>query len=514
MGTVYLVGAGPGDPKLCTIRGLELIRSAEVIVYDYLASPRLVAQRKPDARAIYVGKRPGRHAMKQDDINRLLVDLAGELESVVRLKGGDPFIFGRGGEEALALSAAGVSFEVVPGITAGVAAPAYAGIPLTHRGIASTALLVTGHEEPREGSSGRDLLSPAAGRFVMTGPATPPTLVVYMGVRNIELITKAIIDTGRAPETPAAVVAWGSTAEQKTITERLDSIAALCIENAIEPPAILVVGNVVELRDKLRWYDTLPLFGKRILVTRSIDQQSVLVDELESRGAGVIVGPTIEIHPPESFDELDRAIERLAEYMWVIFTSQNSVKYLFERLEVLGYDARFLAGTRCAAIGKVTARALKARGIRADLIPQKENAEGLLDAFDAKSEALEDSRVLFPCSSESRDTLPRGLESRGAVVDRVIAYEVSAPGETADFVRTAFDPPPDLVSFTSPSTVRNLIDLLKVAELGDLYEDIPAATIGPVTASVARTVGFRVVVEAQEASEVALVNSIETYFEG
>ena len=500
-GKVYLVGAGPGDPGLCTVRGVELLRAAGAVVYDFLIDDRLLAEANPDAEMIFVGKRAGQHTMPQGEINRLLVKLSGIYATVVRLKGGDPFVFGRGGEEALELSAANVPFEIVPGITAGVAVPAYAGIPFTHRGIAASGLLVTGHEDPTKDAEDLDWIALAP---------TNATLAFYMSVRNIDRIAERLIRAGRDAATPAALVQWGATPAQRTLTTRLDEIAERAETEAFDPPAVFLVGKVVSLRDRLRWFDNRPLFGKRIVVTRSRAQRSTLTSSLAVLGADVMEIPTIDTAPPDSYDAVDTAIRGMSRYDWIALTSQNAVSALFERLEALTYDARLFSGIRFAVVGDATARVLRERGIRADLEPKLRTSEGLLQTFDAAGVDLSGARVLFPCSDIAGPTLVEGFASRGASAERIVVYRTLLPVLPSD--PAPFDPKPDLVTFTSSSTVENFVALLKRIGCEALLGEVDAASIGPVTTETARHAGIDVVVEADSAKIPELVTSIERYF--
>ncbi|MBW1992326.1 MAG: uroporphyrinogen-III C-methyltransferase, partial [Deltaproteobacteria bacterium] len=341
-GKVYLVGAGPGDPGLITVKGLQLLHRAEVIIYDQLASPDLLTAARPEAQLIYVGKKAGAHALPQEDINRLLIDKAREGKTVVRLKGGDPFVFGRGGEEAEALAAAGIPFEVVPGVTAAVAVPACAGIPVTHRGLASLVTLVTGHEDPAKPESAIpwDILARTQG-----------TLVFLMGVKNLAENCRRLLEGGRAPHTPAAVIQSGTLPDQRTVTGTLADIAAKAREADLRPPAVLVVGEVVALRERLNWWETRPLWGRVAVVTRTREQASALVELLAEAGARCLEVPTLEILPPEDFSPLDAALERLPEYDWIIFTSANGVKAFMARLFDRKLDVRALGQAKLAAIG-------------------------------------------------------------------------------------------------------------------------------------------------------------------
>jgi uroporphyrinogen III methyltransferase/synthase len=498
-GTVFLVGAGPGDPGLLTRRGYELMRRAGAVVYDYLVDPTLLGDCSRDCRLVYVGKMAGQHTMKQEEINSLLVQLAKEHEIIVRLKGGDPFVFGRGGEEALELVKSGVPFEIVPGVTSGIAAPAYAGVPLTHRGLATSAMLVTGHEDPTKESRDEDWLALAP---------TRATLAFYMGVRNIRPIAHKLIEHGRAGQTPVVLVRWGTTPRQETLGGTLETIAAKAEAADFQPPAILVVGEVADLRNQLRWFDNRPLSGRRIVVTRSRDQRSELSTALADLGADVCELPTIEIQPVEDHGELDRAIERMDLYGWLMLTSQNAVSAFFDRLEQCGFDARFLSSTQCAVVGEATAEVLALQGIRADLIPKRHTAEGLLEMIDERGIDLSRVKILFPCSNLSRQLLPDGLRERGAEVDRVVAYQTVEPKYTDEQIIEALSPVPDLVTFTSSSTVSNLLSILGKAGKRDLISDLAAASIGPITSETAREAGFAVRVESSEPTIDAFIRSI------
>ncbi|HEY6839200.1 MAG TPA: uroporphyrinogen-III C-methyltransferase, partial [Geobacteraceae bacterium] len=365
-GYVYLIGAGPGDPGLITVKGRDCIARAEVILYDYLANERLLAYARPDAELIYAGKIGGCHNREQAQINELLVAKAQAGKVVARLKGGDPFIFGRGGEECEALVAAGIPFEVVPGVTAAVAAAAYAGIPLTHRGVATSVSFVTGHESPEKETSQIDwpALSLDGG-----------TLVFYMGVKNLGQITANLVAHGRPPETPVALIRWGTRPEQEVLTGTLATIAELARAASFKAPAITVVGEVVGLREKLRWFDNRPLFGRGILVTRAADQAGEFSAMLTELGARVYEAPTITIVPPLDYAELDRAIGELAGFAWLIFTSVNAVRFFFTRLSELGRDSRALGSCRVCAVGPQTAASLASYGVRADLVPADYKAE-------------------------------------------------------------------------------------------------------------------------------------------
>jgi uroporphyrinogen III methyltransferase/synthase len=494
-GIVFLVGAGPGDPGLITVKGLECLRTADVVVYDLLASPRLLAEARPDAELLCVGKRGGHHTMKQEAINALLVAKAKEGRCVCRLKGGDPFVFGRGGEEALALVEAGVPFEVVPGVTAGVAAPAYAGIPVTHRDCASSLALVTGHEEPGKA------LSAVAWDKLATGAGT---LVVYMGVKRLAETVRELRAGGLAADTPAALIQWGTLPRQRTAVGTLGNI--LEAGKGIEAPAVLVVGEVVRLRERLRWFDTLPLFGRTVVVTRSRTQASELSCRLEALGAEVIEMPTIRIEPPENWGQLDSTLQRLDTFDWVVFTSVNGVEAFFERLAAMGKDARALP--QVASIGDATGERLTSFGIRADCQPPRFTSEALLEALVAQTD-LRGLRVLLARATEAPDTLPDGLAARGAVVEVAPAYRtVTATGADEETLKRLQSGGVDFVTFTSSSTVRGFVEAVGRERVAALPATTRFVSIGPVTSATARELGLPIAAEAAEHTLHGLVAAI------
>jgi len=476
-GKVYLIGAGPGDPGLFTLKGKRCLEEADVVAYDALANTRLLVYAKPEAELIYVGKRGGQHALPQEDIGQLLVERARAGKIVARLKGGDPFVFGRGGEEAEELVAAGIAFEVVPGVTSAVAVPAYAGIPLTHRDFTSTVAFVTGHEDPTKEDTS------VAWDKIATGIGT---LVFFMGVGQLPEIVKRLVEHGRSPETPAAVIRWGTRADQAVVTGTLATLVERCA--GMKPPALIVVGEVVALREKLRWFEDKPLFGKRILITRAREQASAFGQRLEAAGAEVIEFPTIQIEPPESWEPLDAAVARIREYQWVIFTSANGVRFFWDRLRNAGRDVRDLFGIMVCAIGPATAAALLDRGIRADIVPAEFKAEALVDAVG--SERMRGARVLLARAAEAREVLPEELTRRGAVVDVVPAYRTVKNTANADELRTLLrDGKVDAVTFTSSSTVRYFLELVG-DEATELLRGVVVASIGPITAETAARHGI------------------------
>ncbi len=493
-GTVFLVGAGPGDPGLLTVRAAELIGRADAVVYDALVSPAILERCRPGARLEYVGKRGGSHSRTQEETNALLVRMAGEHASVVRLKGGDPFVFGRGGEEVLTLAAAGVPFEVVPGVTAGVAAPAYAGIPVTQRGTAASVTFATGHEDPTKPESDLDWEHLAHGAA---------TLVFYMGVGRMEENFRRLIDAGRRAETPAAVVEWGTYPRQRTVTGTLATLPALAKEAGIGAPALVVVGDVVLLRERMRWFDARPLSGRRVVVTRARAQASELSFALEALGAETMELPTIRIEDPADAGPLRDAAARAGEMDWVVFTSANAVERFWTALQAGGRDARALGRARVAAIGTGTAAALEARGILSDLVPDVFIGEAVAKAI-AAAGSLQGARVLLPRAEVAREALPDGLRARGAMVEEVAAYRTVADGSGADGVRRALAAGEvDWVTFTAASTVRHFADLAG-ADLGRAR----VASIGPITSEAARDAGLTVDVEAEEHTIAGLVEAI------
>lgn len=499
-GTVYLVGAGPGDPGLITVRGLACLRRADVVIYDYLASPLLLREAPATAETVYVGKCEGRHYLPQDDINALLAAHARAGRCVVRLKGGDPFIFGRGGEEACFLAAAGIPYQVVPGVTAGLAAAAYAGIPLTHRAYTTSLAMVTGHLH-----SERDLDHVDWGRLALgTG-----TLVIYMGIANLAEIARRLVAHGRAAHTPVALVRWASTPHQETLTGTLADIAERVAACGFRPPAVIIIGEVVDLREQLRWFDNRPLFGRRILVTRAADQAAAMADPLAELGAAPVLCPTITIVPPPSYAELDAELARLAHTDYLVLTSSNAVDTLFARLGAAGLDARALAGITLATVGPKTAEALAGYGVRADRVPAEYQAEGIVAMLRGE---VAGKRVLYPRAALARDLIIRELGEAGATVAAPLAYASAVPADAAATARTALNAGLDLLTFTAASTVRNFARLFDAAEL-TRAQAIPVAVIGQQTAAAARELGFTVAVEPAEATLDAMLAAIVEYFQ-
>ena len=498
---IYLVGSGPGDPGLFTVKGVRCMEMADAVVYDRLAPESLLAHAKPGTEMIYVGKKPGDdQAMKQDEINRVLIELGRSGKTAVRLKGGDPYIFGRGGEEALELLQAGIPFEVVPGVTSGVAAPAYAGIPVTHRNVSTSVAFITGHEDPTKGRSDVDWKGIAHGA---------DTLVLYMGVGRLREISTELIEAGRDPETPVAVVRWGTLPEQRTVTGTLADIAERVERAKLKPPAITVVGDVVNLREGgLGWYERRPLFGRRVVVTRARAQAGELSTELENLGAEVREFPTIEVRPPEDFGPLDGAIRELDSFDWLVFTSVNGVDAFLERLRHHGLDLRAVPrGAKVAAIGPATAGALERVGLRVDVVPEEFRAEALIEAI--KDGSLAGKRVLIPRAKVAREILPEKLREAGAEVVVPPAYETVPSAEGKEGLAGELEAGRiDCVTFTASSTVENFVGAFGAEEAARLLSGTRVVCIGPITADTARGFGLGVEAEAREYTIPGLIEAV------
>ncbi|HUV06019.1 MAG TPA: uroporphyrinogen-III C-methyltransferase [Armatimonadota bacterium] len=520
-GKVYLIGAGPGDPGLLTIKGLKCISKADVILYDRLVHPAILAHTRSDAELIYVGKASSGRTVSQDQINRLLVDKAREGKIVVRLKGGDPFVFGRGGEEAEALAEQGIPFEVIPGVTSATAVPAYAGIPVTHRDFCSTLGIITGHEADSDQPSpppppkerGSELQSAVCGlqskiRWdkIATGV---DTLVFLMGVENLPNIVAELVKNGRDPSTPIALIRWGTRAEQETLVGTLADIVQKARRAGFKPPAVAVVGEVVNLREKLRWFDlpqANPLFGKRVLVTRSREQAETLSELLREHGAEPIEFPVIKISPPESFAELDAALDRIEGWDWLLFTSANGVQAMMERLTELGRDVRWLKGPKIGAIGPKTAEAIRSLGINVDFIPSRFVSEAIADEF---PESPSGKRILILRAEEAREILPEKLRERGAQVDVVAAYRTEMEQSDAAQIRQLLRSGGiDIVTFTSSSTVKGFVALIGEGDLAGLAGKVTIACIGPITAQAAEEHGLKPDVVAEEHTIEGLIEAL------
>lgn len=505
-GKVFLVGAGPGDPGLITVKALRCLEMAQVVVYDRLLDPSQLEAAPEAAELIFVGKERGRHALTQEEINQVLVDRATAGLVVVRLKGGDPFVFGRGGEEALALAQHSIHFEVVPGVTSPVSVPAYAGIPLTHRGISSMFTVVSGSEDPSKPES--SIRWESLGETLSSGG----TLVVLMGWAGLEPILAALGRGGMDASTPVALVHWGTWPQQNTVIGCLDNIVQRGQEAGLEPPIVAVIGEVVGLRDQLRWFDCRPLFGKRVLITRSRTQASRLRTLLEDLGAQPIELPTIQTAALEDFKDLDAALARLEDFGWVIFASSNAVDAVFSRLEHSNKyrDARAFASTRIGAIGPATAQALERRGLIADFVPRNSDSESVVKEL--ANTCWEDMPVLLPGADIGRDVLAEGLTGLGAGVERVTAYQTVSPSGIGVLAREILDRGTDVVTFTSSSTVRNLMGALN-GEASLLCSSI-IACIGPATSATAKELGLKVDLVAERHNVEGLVEALVEYFGG
>jgi uroporphyrinogen III methyltransferase/synthase len=499
-GFVYIIGAGPGDPGLITVKGLSCIKKADVIIYDHLVSEELLSHATATIRFIYAGKEGGAHTLTQDEINLRLVEEARKGHIVVRLKGGDPFIFGRGGEEAEVLAREGIPYTVVPGVSSAVSVPAYAGIPLTHRGMTSTLAFVTGHEDPTKEKSDIDWAALAG----------IGTLVFLMGVKNLARIVERLISHGKKPQTLAALIRWGTTADQQTITATLQDIARKAREQNFSPPAIFVVGDVVSLRPLLNWFESRPLFGKGVVITRPEIQAESFAALLHEQGARAIPFPTIRIVPPESWEGLDRAVERLAEYEWLIFTSANGVRFFMQRLRELGKDVRDLKGIRICTIGPATAQVVEELGLPVVLIPDSFISEGVVKAFAGRD--IKNSRILLPRAEKARDVIPEGLAALGAVVDVVTAYRTVGSDKKKEELDHLIDADKvDVITFTSPSTVTHFREIM--GGNWQLPERVRIAAIGPVTAAAVCKAGFAVDILQETYTIPGLVAAMADYYQ-
>jgi uroporphyrinogen III methyltransferase/synthase len=474
MNKVYLAGAGPGDPELITLKAKRALEAADVVLHDHLANPALLSLAPAHAELIYVGKKKADHACSQQEICNLLIERARRGLNVVRLKGGDPFIFGRGGEEAEALAAAGIPYEVIPGVTSPLGIAAYTGVPLTHRDHTSVVTFTTGHDVMK---------------IDWTKVGTAETLVIYMGLSHFDEIAARIIEGGRAPSTPAMAVRWGTRPDQEVIEGTLATLPGLIHERGLKPPATIIAGEVVRLREKLSWFEKLPLFGKKIVVTRAAEQAGALTSLLHQSGADVMELPTIEIRPAADYTALDTAISHLPDYDWLIFTSVNGVRYFLERLDASKADLRGIRGRLCA-IGPATRGALERFHLKVDVMAEEYVAEGLLQSLSGF--VFSNAKVLIARAAVARDVLPEELRKRGAQVDVVEAYRTVPPENLADEARRILESRPDWITFTSSSTANNLI----AACGAEALRGVRTASIGPVTSATLRAAGVEVTAEA------------------
>jgi uroporphyrinogen III methyltransferase/synthase len=497
-GKVYLVGAGPGAEDLISLKAVNCIKKADVIIYDFLANKKFLNYAKENAEKIYVGKKGNCHTLKQPDINRLIIEKALQGNIVTRLKGGDPYIFGRGGEEAEELVKEGIEFEVVPGITAGVAASAYAGIPLTHRDFTSTVAFVTGHErdDTEYSKIHWDKISTGIG-----------TIVFYMGVKNLPNIVENLIANGRNPETPIALVRWGTLPVQKTVTGKLSDIVKKVEEAGLTAPAIIVVGEVVNIRETLRWFDKKPLFGKNIIITRAREQASSLTSALSEYGANVLEFPTIEISEPDNMTELDNAIDNIKKYNWLIFTSVNGVKIFFKRLFQKNKDSRALSGLNICAIGPKTAETFEAFGIKPDFIPEKYQAEYIIEGL--KKRGLKGMKFLLPRAKVAREILPEKIKELGGEIDVVTVYKTVLPDtnkeEVINYLKNGNI---HYITFTSSSTVKNFFEMFKNEPVKNWLKKVKLVSIGPITSETLREQGFAPSIEAKKFTIEGIVEAI------
>jgi len=502
-GKVSLVGAGPGDPGLLTLRGRRCLEECDVVLYDNLSNPALLSYTRPDTEVIFAGKHGSGVRLSQEEMSAIVLDRARAGKHVVRLKGGDPFVFGRGAEEALECVRAGIPFEVVPGVTSAVAAPAYAGIPLTHRDCASVVTFVTGREGEKP-----DTAVPWEALARQGG-----TLVLFMSVLQLAANMRSLIAGGLAPSTPAALVRWGTTARQEVLVGTAATLPELAATRGLKPPAVVVVGEVARLAGELGWFEKRPLFGRRVVVTRPRAQAGAFAALLEAEGAEVITVPTIETVPPERWDNVDRALARVRDYAWLVLTSQNGVTVFFDRLRALGHDVRELAGVAIAAIGPQTRDAVEARGLRVAITPQEYRAEAVADALIAAG--VRGKKVLLARAAAARSVLPERLAAAGAVVDEVAIYHTVLPAEAAAAPASfAGEGKPDLITFTSSSTVTNFARLFPNQDLTRLLMGVAIGCIGPITAQTARDLGLHVDIEPAEYTIPAFTEAIVAHFAG
>jgi len=497
-GICYLAGAGPGDIGLVTLRVKEVVEQADVIVYDALCNPDILKWAPPAAEIIYAGKRSNQHALKQEETNALLVEKTKAGKRVVRLKGGDPFLFGRGGEEAEELANAGLAFEIIPGVTSAIAAPAYAGIPVTHREHTAQLTIFTGHEDPTKPESKLDYAQLAR---------NPGTRVMLMGVERIGTIASELIRHGASPETPVALVRWGTTGRQQTLTGQLDNIAQRVLEAEFKAPAVCVIGQVAQLRKKLAWFDNRPLSGKRVVVTRTRKQAGALSSKLRQLGADVIEIPTIRIEPPKDEREFAELVAYAHSYDWIVFTSPNGVDAFFDRFFKLYDDAREIGGARIAAIGPATAAKVREYHLHVDLQPEEYVAEAVVAAFQ-KDSSVENLKILLARAEEARDVLPNELTKLGAIVDIGIAYRTVPEKEDVSGGQARFrEEGADLITFTSSSTAEHFM-ALKLP----LPHGVKTASIGPITSKTMRELGLPVDIEATQHDIPGLVDAIARFY--
>lgn len=498
-GKVFLIGAGPGDPGLLTLKGRDVLSRADVVVHDALINPRILEWLRPGATRIFAGKRGGRESIAQTEINRLLLRLAKRGKRVARLKGGDPFLFGRGGEEALFLSKHGIPFEIVPGVTAASGAAAYAGIPLTDRQLGSMVTLVTGHEGQNKKEESVE----------WSRISRKSTLIIYMGLDQLALITDRLLHLNWDPKTPAVIVRWASTSFQTTLEGTLQTIADQAAQAQLQSPVIILIGRVASLRKKLSWFDAKPLFGKKIVITRAAEQAHEFAWLLEDAGAEVFSFPTIQILPPKTWQPVDQAIQTLALFDWILFTSVNGVSSFFSRLKTLGGDIRDLKGIRIGAIGPKTAARLETLGLRVDVFPTEYRAEALADAVGS----VKRLKILLARAQEARDVLPETLTARGASVTIASVYRtVKVRRVPSDLKKRLLNGEMNAVTFTSSSTVDGFMLHFNARERKRIFEHTRAAVIGPITATTLQGYGIRPAIRASRYTIEALAKALVKHF--
>jgi uroporphyrinogen III methyltransferase/synthase len=499
-GICFIAGAGPGDLGLVTLRVKDVVESAQVIVYDYLCNPEILQWAPRDAKIVYAGKKAGAHTLTQAEINALLVAETAAGKRVVRLKGGDPFLFGRGGEEALALAHAQLAFEIIPGVTSAIAAAAYAGIPVTHRGHNSQLTIFTGHEDPAKDATSVDYAALAR---------QPGTKIMLMGVERLEAVTAELIAHGARADLPVALVRWATTGRQHTLRGTLANIAERAAESGFSAPAVAIFGDVVAMRDSLNWFESRPLFGKRIVVTRTRKQAGALREGLRNLGADVFELPTIRIEPPRDVRAFAELVRDAHQYDWLVFTSPNGVDAFFEMFYRLYHDARSIGGVRIAAIGPATAARVREFHLHVDLQPTEFVAEAVVEAFE-KEGSVENLRILLARAEQARDVLPRRLTELGAIVDEAVAYRTVAEEDETLPGRARFkEEGADLITFTSSSTVENFI-ALKLP----MPASMKTASIGPITSQRMRELGLEVDVEAKAYDIPGLIEAIHRFYVG
>lgn len=500
---VYLIGAGPGDPELITVKGAALLKRADCIIYDNLANSRLLDDISDACELIYVGKKASEHSLPQNEINELLVQKAKSGKIVIRLKGGDPFVFGRGGEEAFYLATHNIPFEIVPGITAGIGVPAYAGIPVTHRASASTVAFITGHENPAKFASSIQWEHIANGI---------DTLVFYMAMSRLPDIISKLIEFHRTPSTPVAVIEWGTLPRQKMVQGTLHNIIQKVSAAGLQPPAICIVGDVTTYTSQLNWFTSKRLFGKRIVVTRPRNQAGRMIDTLAQYGAEVIALPTVRIIPPDTYEQLDAALNDIESYDWIIFTSVNGVDTFFSRLHAIGKDSRALHANAFCTIGPATTDHLRQWGIESNFVPATYRAEALVEYFTQKVAAA-NLRFLLPRANKARALLADALIDTGAHINNIVAYKtVTDERQRADCINLLTERPIDMVTFTSSSTVQSFVDLVGDTFIQQHAQHYSYASIGPITSQTMREYGLDVTLEAQTYTVDGIVEAILNYY--